>query len=76
MQVVAVSGTTVTVIRGVGGTAASAHASGALVFVVPGNDQTGDNARYNLVLPQVPALEPTNCICRTFNGRQVSFRTV
>lgn len=35
MQVVAVSGTTITVIRGIGSTAAASHASGALVFVVP-----------------------------------------
>jgi hypothetical protein len=35
MQVKAVSGTNITVIRGVAGTGASSHASGALVFVVP-----------------------------------------
>lgn len=35
MQVKAVSGTTITVIRGAGGTSAVSHASGALVFVVP-----------------------------------------
>jgi hypothetical protein len=35
MQVESVSGTTITVIRGVGSTAAASHASGALVFVVP-----------------------------------------
>lgn len=35
MQVKAVSGTTITVIRGMAGTGASSHASGALVFVVP-----------------------------------------
>lgn len=35
MQVAGVSGTSVTVIRGVGSTAAASHASGALVFVVP-----------------------------------------
>lgn len=35
MQVVSISGTSVTVIRGVGSTAAASHASGALVFVVP-----------------------------------------
>lgn len=35
MQVKAVSGTTITVIRGMAGTSAVSHASGALVFVVP-----------------------------------------
>jgi len=35
MQVKAVSGTTITVIRGVSGTGASSHASGAIVFIVP-----------------------------------------
>jgi len=35
MQVKAVSGTTITVIRGMGGTATVSHASGALVLVVP-----------------------------------------
>ncbi len=35
MQVKAVSGTTITVIRGMAGTGAPSHASGALVFVVP-----------------------------------------
>lgn len=35
MQVVSVSGTAITVIRGVAGTSAASHASGALVFVVP-----------------------------------------
>lgn len=35
MQVKGVSGTTVNVIRGVGGTGAPSHASGALVFIVP-----------------------------------------
>jgi hypothetical protein len=37
MDVRGVSGTTLTVVRGAGSTAAVAHASGALVFVVPGN---------------------------------------
>lgn len=45
MQVVAVSGTTITVIRGVGSTGASSHLSGALVFVVPQNGFNGGNAR-------------------------------
>lgn len=36
MQVKAISGTSITVIRGVDGTAAVSHVSGALVFVVPG----------------------------------------
>lgn len=35
MQVEAVSGTSITVMRGVGSTAAASHVSGALVFVVP-----------------------------------------
>jgi hypothetical protein len=35
MQVEAVSGTTITVVRGVGSTAAASHLSGALVFVLP-----------------------------------------
>ena len=35
MQVKAVSGTTITVIRGVGGTYSPSHISGAIVFVVP-----------------------------------------
>lgn len=37
MQVKAVSGTTITVIRGVNGTGAVSHASGAVVFVIPGS---------------------------------------
>lgn len=36
MDVRAVSGTTLTVVRGISGTAATSHLSGALVFVVPG----------------------------------------
>jgi hypothetical protein len=36
MQVKAVSGTTITVVRGVNGTSGVSHASGALVFVIPG----------------------------------------
>ena len=35
MQVKAISGTSVTVIRGMAGTSATSHASGALVFIVP-----------------------------------------
>lgn len=46
MQVKAVSGTTITVIRGVSSTAASSHLSGALVFIVPAQDVTEDNGRY------------------------------
>jgi hypothetical protein len=45
MQVESVSGTTITVIRGVGPTAASSHASGALVFVVPAAFGYGSNTR-------------------------------
>jgi hypothetical protein len=39
MQVKSVSGTSVTVIRGIAATAAASHASGALVFIVPLNAQ-------------------------------------
>lgn len=35
MQVKAISGTNITVIRGVGGTSATSHASGAIVLIVP-----------------------------------------
>lgn len=45
MQVEAVSGTTITVIRGIGATAASSHASGALVFVIPAAYTYGGNTR-------------------------------
>lgn len=45
MQVVGLSGNYVTVIRGVGPTAASSHASGALVFVVPAGYTGGGNTR-------------------------------
>lgn len=43
MQVVSVSGTTIGVIRGAGPTYAQSHASGALVFVVPGIAFYGGN---------------------------------
>jgi hypothetical protein len=46
MQVTGVSGTNINVIRGVGGTAASSHASSALVFIVPAADASGGNARF------------------------------
>jgi hypothetical protein len=36
MQVKAVSGTTITVVRGVSGTGGVSHASGAVVFIIPG----------------------------------------
>ena len=45
MQVTGVSGTNVSVIRGVSSTAASSHASSALVFVVPAADVNGDSGR-------------------------------
>lgn len=45
MQVEGVSGTSITVIRGVGPTAASSHASGALVFVIPAAYAGGANSR-------------------------------
>jgi len=45
MQVKSVSGTTIGVIRGVGPTAASSHASGAVVFVIPSAVVGGDNTR-------------------------------
>jgi len=40
MDVRALSGTTVTVVRGAQGTAATSHASGAIVFVIPGSLST------------------------------------
>ncbi len=40
MQVKSVSGTSITVVRGVGSTAAASHSSGALVFIVPNSAQT------------------------------------
>ena len=45
MQVEGVSGTNITVIRGIGTTGAASHASGALVFVIPSNYFNGTNAR-------------------------------
>jgi hypothetical protein len=45
MQVVGVSSTNITVIRGIGPTAASSHASGALVFIVPAAYAGGGNPR-------------------------------
>lgn len=45
MQVVSVSGTSIYVIRGVGPTAASSHASGALVFIVPAGYAGGGSPR-------------------------------
>ena len=49
MQVKAVSGTTLTVIRSVLDTAGSSHASGALVFVIPGAYVSGANPRFGSV---------------------------
>jgi hypothetical protein len=51
MQVKAVSGTTIQVIRGVESTQSSSHASGALVFVIPALYMGGSNARF-LSVPQ------------------------
>ena len=45
MQVVGLNGNYVTVIRGIGPTAASSHASGALVFVIPAAYTGGGNTR-------------------------------
>lgn len=47
MQVTGVSGTNINVIRSVSSTAASSHASGALVFVIPAADVSGDSGRFN-----------------------------
>ena len=49
MQVVNVSGTTITVIRGLAPTAAASHASGAVVFVVPAADIYGGSARLGAI---------------------------
>jgi hypothetical protein len=45
MQVVAVNGTSITVIRGLAPTAAMSHASSAVVFVIPSADTNGGNGR-------------------------------
>jgi hypothetical protein len=45
MEVKGVSGTSITVIRGVGTTATTSHASGALVIVVPAQVLYGNNGR-------------------------------
>lgn len=57
MQVMGVSGTSVSVIRGIGPTGASSHASGALVFVIPAAYTTGGNTR--------PAAVPKGSCTRT-----------
>ena len=58
MQVKAVSGTTITVIRGIGSTATAAHASGALVFVVPVSAQiVWSGSTYG----QAPAVPEGSC---------------
>lgn len=58
MQVKAVSGTTVTVIRGLMSTAAASHASGALVFIVPVSAQIiWSGANYG----QAPAVPEGSC---------------
>lgn len=57
MQVQSVSGTSVNVIRGIGPTAATSHASGALVFVVPAAYAGGTNTR--------PASVPKGSCTRT-----------
>lgn len=57
MQVEAVSGTTVTVIRGVGGTAAASHASGALLFVIPAAAMVWSGGNYGMA----PAVAQGSC---------------
>lgn len=51
MEVKAVSGTTVTVIRAVGPTTGTSHASGALVFIVPANIVNGGNNTRAAAMP-------------------------
>jgi hypothetical protein len=55
MQVKGVSGTTLTVIRGIGSTSAQSHASGALVFVVPSAAVAGYGGVDYGMVPAVPA---------------------
>lgn len=58
LQVIAVSGTSITVIRGVGSTASASHVSGALVFVVPISAQiTWSGSTYG----QAPAVPEGSC---------------
>lgn len=66
VSVTAVSGTSITVVRGVGGTSAHTHASGAVVFVLPaylatsftGQIPTGSCTRTNLLA--VPVITVTS----------------
>lgn len=55
MQVKGVSGTNITVIRGVGGTASSLHAASAFVFVVPAAFIYGGGLGSGLQSPAAPA---------------------
>ncbi len=55
MDVRAVSGTTVTVVRGAGGTGATSHVSGALVFVIPGQ------AIWDATTGQIQAIPSGSC---------------
>lgn len=55
MQVKAVSGTTITVIRGVDGTSGTSHLSGAVVFVVPAQFIFGSGEGAQAAGPSVPA---------------------
>lgn len=55
MEVRNVSGTTITVVRGVGSTAATSHASGALVFVVPTANNPWLDGGFAGNVQQVPA---------------------
>lgn len=55
MEVRAVSGTTITVVRGLGSTAATSHLSGALVFVIPEANNPWLNAQASGQPQSVPA---------------------
>jgi hypothetical protein len=83
MQVKAVSGTTITVIRGIQSTAAASHASGALVFIVPVTAQilwSGTPYGYAPAVPEgsctrsselyLPRIQFTSGIVSDCNGGQ------
>ncbi len=55
MEVRAVSGTTITVVRGVGSTANTSHISGALVFVIPTANNPWMNAQLGAQPQSIPA---------------------
>jgi hypothetical protein len=61
MEVRAISGTTVTVVRGVGSTAATSHLSGALIFVIP----TANNPWLNAQLGGQPQSLPAGSCTRS-----------